>query len=91
MFSRRRGTKTIFFETHHPLNELAMLLQFGINVVHQPDDKLTNLIEEWTFEAERVMSLIDRASHDLSQDVVAAFVAGQNSIRNRKGRGGSRR
>jgi hypothetical protein len=42
-----------------------------------------------TFEAERVMTLIDRASHDLSQDVIATLVTGQNSVGNRK-RGGAR-
>ncbi len=31
------------------------------------------------------MTLVDRAAHDLSQHVVAAFIAWQNSVGNREG------
>ena len=59
-----------------------MLLQLRVRVAHHLNDEVSNLVEKWTFEAERVMSLVDRTSHDFSQNVVTPFVAGQNSISN---------
>ena len=58
----------------------------GIRVLHQVDDEVRHLIEERTFESERVVPLVDRAAHDLPQHVVASFIAGQNSVRDRKRR-----
>src|SRR6185369_5001115 len=62
-----------------------MLLQLRIRILHEIDDEISDLIKERTFESQRVVPLVDRASHDLAQHVIPAFVTRQYSVSNREG------
>src|SRR4030095_6000567 len=74
-----------FFQRDHLLNELSMTLELWVRVFHLTNDKIRHLVEERIFETERVMPLIDRPPHDLTQYIIPTFIAGKNSISNREG------
>src|SRR6185369_11852427 len=69
---------------HHLLNEITMRLQFRVSLLHFVDNEVSDLIEKRSVKMQRVMPLIDCASHDLTQDVIPSFVPRKYSVRDRK-------
>src|SRR5262245_15683694 len=57
-----------------------MSLEFRIRILHQIYDEVGDLVEEGALESERVMSLINPTSHNLSEDVVSPLIARKNPI-----------
>src|SRR6476660_5999671 len=59
-----------------------MSFEFGKAFLHLVNDEVCDLVEERTFKLKRVVSLVNGATHDLSQNIVASFVARQDSVGN---------
>src|SRR6185437_17132903 len=58
--------------------------KFRVSPAHHFNHEISYLIEESAFEAQSVTTLVDRAAHDLTKHIVAAFIAGKNSVGDQK-------
>ncbi len=83
--SRDRPTVTVlpkplFLEPNHLPDKIALRFEFRKRSVHLIDDNVADLIKERVVEPKVLAAVIDRAAHYLAQDVIAAFVAGQDAV-----------
>jgi len=54
--------------------------------VHLVDDEIADLVEKEVRETEMLAAVIDRPSHDLAEDIIAALVARQYAVDDRERR-----
>jgi hypothetical protein len=77
-------TKPFFLEPHHFADEIALCFEFGKGSAEAIDDLITDFVEKGVIQAEMFASVIYRTPHYLAKNVIAAFVAGQYAVSDRK-------
>ena len=60
--------------------------EFAPEFVHFTDDEIADFMKEEIVQTEVFAAVVDGATHYLAQDIIAALVAGQDAISNRKRR-----
>ena len=77
-----RCAEAFLFQLHHLLDEAALRLQLRKSFVHLIDHEVRHFVKKRIGKLQRMPTLINGAAHDLAQHVIAAFIAGKNSVGN---------
>src|SRR5258705_864251 len=82
--NRESRRESLFLQSNHLLDEIPLDLELGISIFHEFNHEVRDLIEKSIFEAKRVVSLVNRATHNFTKDVITAFVSRQDRVGNRE-------
>ena len=74
------SSKPFFLDPDHFADEIPLSFEFGVGAVHFGDDEIADFVEEEVAQAQMFAAVVDGATHYFAEDVVAAFVAGQDAV-----------